>query len=208
MVVALLIVAAAAGGALVTYSLSSDAPVRAEGHEENKAADSTLERLPAPAGFIASRADDSVVYTSPTLGFRIALPNGWKPTLRDDLGKGNLFLARDADPSYNVSMTQGTPGLLIERFRAPQDSLKMFRGIFMDNPRLIGTVELYRDRLPAGVAGVFRYVLQLKSGQRSFTNFVLWHDNRWYDVAFGVPAEKATSYLPVFQSITTSLEWT
>ena len=167
----------------------------------------------APKGFVASLADDGqTIYTSTRMGFSIALPDGWAPALGGGPGKKALFNAFDRDPSYNVGTTIGTPQLLMLRvkyldFLTPRKTFQVIRASYQQEPH-IGKVEMYKAGLPAGSAEVFGLVRTTGGSRlRSMTWYWVLHGDRWYILLFGVPASKASSYLPVFSDIAQTLRF-
>lgn len=208
-IAAILLVSLGVAGALLFQTGSPSGPSRESAIGSTKEATRPTR---APKGFTASRgAAGWTTYTSATKGFSIALPAGWAPLLHGSPGKRALFNAFDRDPSYDVSRTVSTTQLLIVRFKyldvvSPRKYVQTFRRSYSRDPRVAGLVELYRLRMPAGNAAVFRFV-RSASPDRSYTIFMVLHEHTWYQLVFGVPARHASRYLPIFTSISQSLRF-
>jgi hypothetical protein len=200
------------GGAVLYLTLEEPSP--ANGSSVGATA-KAVDAIAAPEGFTASQADvgGETIYTSTSMGFSIALPDGWAPSLDGGPSKKALFNAFDRDPSYNVGTTMGTPQLLMIRvkyldFLTPRKTFQVIRASLQQDPHVNGKVEMYRAGLPAGSAEVFRAVRTTSdSRKRSMTTYWVLHGDRWYLLTFGVPASKASSYLPVFSDIAESLRF-
>lgn len=178
---------------------------------QSRASNDPIEGRPvdAPTGFAAYEEFDGVkTFTHSASGFTVSLAPGWRLIPDAKLDKNTLLMAGDAKPSYNLAATGGaSPLMMLYTYRygqtlAPPRFFQNLRQTFAGQDRTVGEVRMTVGLVEAGRAFVLRFTQEVSGvGLVRYSMYSVVRNDRVYQVAFSVPADRAAEYQPIFSKM-------